>query len=144
MTALVPPYTYPGRIARCRDVDTVIVDVDRGENLWTMGRVFRLWGCNGIEDADPGGAWCAEQLEAAMYPGRPVLISSLKPGKDIAPDRYGGRWVARIITEAGDLTDLLIRAGLAVPWNGRGKKPVPAWPIAPGTPTLAGLLAAAK
>lgn len=140
MAALVAPYTYPGKIVRCRDVDTVVVDVDRGEGNWTLGRVFRLHGCNGIEAKAPGGAWCAEQLEQVMPAGRRVLVTSLKPGRDIDPDRYGGRWVARIVTEGGDLTDLLIKAGLAVKWDGRGGKPVPVWPIPAGVPTLASLL----
>lgn len=140
MGKLVAPFTYGARIVRCRDVDTVVVDLDRGEGLWSHGWVGRLYGCNGIESADPGGEWSAGELEAAMPAGRFVLVSSLKPGKDIAPDRYGGRWVAKITTEGGDLTDLLIRAGLAVKWNGRGKKPTPAWPIPAGLPRLADLV----
>jgi endonuclease YncB( thermonuclease family) len=139
---LVAPYTYGARIVRCRDVDTVLVDVDRGEQLWTLARVFRLYGCNGLdpEDTAVGAEWAAAQLAAALPPGRFVLVSSLKPGKDIGPDRYGGRWVAKITTEGGDLTELLIAAGLAVKWNGRGKKPKPAWPVPAGLPRLADLV----
>lgn len=139
MPKLLAPFTFGARIVRCRDVDTVVVDLDRGEGLVQQGWVGRLYGCNGLEDEDEGGDWAAAEIEAAMPPGRFVLASSLKPGKDIAPDRYGGRWVCKIHTEGGDLTALLIAAGLAVKWNGRGKKPKPAWPIPAGTPRLADL-----
>lgn len=138
--ALVAPYTYGAAVVRCRDVDTVLLHVDRGEGDWSLKRAYRLHGCNGLETDEPGGAFSTTELAAVMHPGRFVLVSSLKPGKDIAPDRYGGRWVAKITTEGGDLTELLIRAGLAVKWNGRGKAPKPAWPIAPGTPRLADLI----
>lgn len=142
--ALVAPYTYGAAVAVLRDVDTVRLHVDRGEGDWSLSRVYRLHGCNGLEESDPGGAWAAAELAGVMYPGRFVLVSSLKPGKDIAADKYGGRWVARITTEGGDLTDLLIRAGLAVKWNGRGPKPKPAWPIPEGTPRLADLVPAGR
>jgi hypothetical protein len=137
---LLAPYTFGALIVACRDVDTIKVHVDRGEGQWSHNRVYRLPGCNGAELATVAGAWCADELEREMYPGRYVLISSLKPGKDIEPDKYGGRWVARVATEGGDLTGLLITAGLAAPWNGRGKKPVPPWPVPAGTPRLADLI----
>lgn len=140
MPKLVAPYTYGATVVRCRDVDTVVLNVDRGEGNWSLGWVGRMYGCNGLESDDPGGPWSASELEAALPAGRFVLVSSLKPGKDIAPDRYGGRWVAKVTTEGGDLTQLLIAAGLAVKWNGRGTKPKPAWPIPASTPRLADLV----
>src|SRR5207237_9804211 len=97
-------------------------------------------GCNGLGSSAAGGPEAAAALEAVLPAGRFVLASSLKPGSDFPADKYGGRWLVKIMTEGGDLTDLLIRAGLAVKWNGRGKKPKPAWPIPAGTPRLADLV----
>lgn len=139
VTKLVAPFVFGATILRLRDVDTVVLQVDRGWDDLSK-RVFRLHGCNGREEKDPGGDWCAAQLEAEMYPGRRVLVTSLKPGTDFPADKYGGRWVAKITTEGGNLTDLLIKAGLAAKWNGRLRKPLPPWPIPDGTPTLAELM----
>lgn len=150
MTSLVAPYTFGARIVRFRDADTVVVDVDRG---WddTSRRVFRLPKCNAMDgDSSVEGAEAA--VEAALaavnqaFPaGLFVLVSSLKPGKDIQPDAYGGRWVGNVVTDAGPLHELLIRSGWAARWDGRSQpKPVPAWPRPAGTPELADLLAAVK
>lgn len=143
---LVPPYTFGARIVRFRDADTVVLDVDHGRDITLRSQVYRLPGCNSWdEEQQPEAAAAAEEAVArAFQPGRLVLVSSLKPGKDIAPDAYGGRWVGKVTTEAGDLSELLIQCGWAAPWNGRTQpKPVPVWPRPDGSLELEDLLHAA-
>ncbi len=137
MEDLTPPYTFGAVVRRIIDGDTLEVDSDHGRGVWMHGQVYRLIG-NAREDEEPGGAEAAENLAALV--GMPVLLRSLKPGKDFPADRWGGRWLARITVPGGDLAELLIRSGWMAPWNGRGVKPVPVWPRPAGLPEFADLL----
>jgi hypothetical protein len=54
----------------------------------------------------------------------PVLFRSL------GPDKYGGRWLGVLTLPDGrDVATQMIRDRYAAPWDGKGTKPVPPWPI---------------
>ncbi len=137
MDDLTPPYVFGALVRRVIDADTLEVDSDHGRGIWLHKQVYRLIG-NARERGEPGGREAIANL--APLAGMQVLLRSLKPGADFPADRWGGRWLARITVPGGDLADLLIRSGWMSPWDGRGPKPVPAWPRPDGLPEFADLL----
>lgn len=142
MAALTVPYLYLAVVTRIIDGDTLEVDEDHGKKLWLRDEPYRLHGGNSWERSEPGGAEAKANL--GILVGARVRLRSYKPGKDVEPDKWGGRWLARIDTTAGDLTSLLIASGWMVAWDGRGPKPKPVWPRPAGLPDFASLLAASK
>lgn len=47
----------------------------------------------------------------------------------VKPDKYGGRYLAHVdLAGVGDIAELLVAEGWAVPWDGRGPQPEPPWP----------------
>lgn len=140
MAELTVPHVYRAIVRRIVDGDTIVVDEDHGKKLWLHGEEYRLHGGNSWDRRQAG--YHEAKANLAPLVGRTVLIRSFKPGRDVEPDKFGGRWLARVQTTAGDLTELLIAAGWMVPWDGAGPKPVPVWPRPAGLPTLAAQLAA--
>ena len=118
-----PAYRYAATVTGIHDGDTVTADVSLGFGTWRHAQAFRLLGLNAIELADPGGGEARANLAAILTATPGVILTSVKP------DKFGGRYDARITLPDGtDLTDLLTGAGWAAPWDGRGPRPLPAWP----------------
>ena len=137
---LTVPHVYLAVVPRVIDGDTIVVDEYHGKVLWLHDQDYRVHGGNAYDRGHPG--YAAAKANLAVLRGETVLIHSYKPGKDVEPDKYGGRWLGRVKTRAGDLTDLLVVGGWMAPWNGAGPKPVPVWPRPAGLPSLAAQLAA--
>jgi micrococcal nuclease len=124
-------YRYRARVVKVTDGDTLRVALDPGVRLTYDMRV-RLRGCNAAEKTTVDGQraitfvtrWLAENADPD---GWVVVITH----KD--PEDPHDRWVADVTSLDGgrDLTADLIAAGLAVPWDGHGPKPVPGPPPAP-------------
>lgn len=105
------------------DGDTVRVDIDLGQDVWIRNRPVRLAGLAARELREPGGIAARDHLAALLPPGTRVSIEST------GWDKYGGRITGRITLSDGRvLADLLVAAGYALPWNGRGAQPKPPWP----------------
>lgn len=88
-----------------------------------LRQLLRLYGCNAIELAQPGGVESRDHLAALLSVGTvvPVTVVSL--------DKFAGRADAQItLSDGSDLVTRLIATGWAAPWNGLGPKPVPPWP----------------
>jgi endonuclease YncB( thermonuclease family) len=130
-----PAYSYAAVVVRVVDGDTVVFDVDLGFGLWMRSTKqhpmsFRLAGCNARELGKPGGKDARDNLMRLLPVGTWVLIRS------VVADKYGGRYDVRVhVPGIGDLTEYLILTGWAVPWDGNGIQPVPAWPIPLADPT---------
>lgn len=139
---LTVPHLYLAVVTRIVDGDTIEVDEDHGKDSWLHDQVYRLHGGNTWEKGHPG--YEPARTNIGVIVGQRVRIRSFKPGKDVEPDKWGGRWLARVDTEAGDLTDLLIASGWMVFWNGAGKPPQPKWPRPAGLPDFPSLIAAAQ
>ena len=124
-------FTYRAEVLRVIDGDTVILDIDLGFSTWLCKQSVRLVGCNARELKDPGGAEAREHLSAMLPDGLAVTVTTVKP------DKFGGRYDARVILPDGrDVTSLLIAQGWAALWDGRGVRPIPPWPrreVAPPT-----------
>jgi endonuclease YncB( thermonuclease family) len=111
-------------VIRVIDGDSFVVNVDlQWNDLWAHNQEIRLAGCNAREHAEAGGPEATSNLRQILTPGIQVTLDHVQP------DKYGGRSDARVALPDGrDLTELLIATGWAAVWNGRGLKPVPAWP----------------
>jgi micrococcal nuclease len=120
--------TYHGaQVIRVIDGDTVVLDVDLGFDVWCRYRSFRLLGCNAREHSMVGGQEATVNLRQLLPVGSIVELTSVKP------DKFGGRYDAKIMLSDGwDLVDLLIATGWAAAWSGVGVKPMPVWPTAGG------------
>lgn len=119
-------YTYRAIVTRVIDGDTLAADIDLGFNTWRRDQTLRLAGCNAREHADPnGGKQALDNLTRMLPAGTVLTLSTVKP------DKYADRYDAAItLPDARDLTAVLIAAGWAIAWNGKGVKPVPPWPRA--------------
>lgn len=135
-------YTYRGQVLAVHDGDTLRVDldlvgvagrhhdVDLGFDVHLAGHRLRLredvrlFGCNARELTAPGGVEARDHLAQLLPAGVWVTVQTFKP------DKYGGRYDARITLPDGrDVTTVMCADGYATPWNGTGTKPVPPWPI---------------
>jgi endonuclease YncB( thermonuclease family) len=119
------PRDYPeARIASVVDGDTLDLlvsglDVD----VHVRGRLF---GVNAPEHGTPAGdaatAWARAWATAA---GWQVLLQTLKTRTGTEQREKYGRWLIIVRNGAGEsLADALIAAGHALPWDGKGPRPV--------------------
>ncbi len=124
------PYTYYGTVAKIYDGDTLTLDVDLGFDIQHKGQSVRLVGCNAIELNQPGGKEAQQHLATMLPIGTVLMLQSVKF------DKYAGRidadlWLldhAGNALPGGNVVQLLVAQGWAASWNGKGVKPVPAWP----------------
>jgi endonuclease YncB( thermonuclease family) len=132
----VTAYIYDATVLSVHDGDTctmrlTALGVDVGFGVTTTAsqdQVCRLLGMNARELAMPGGPEARDHLTALLGTG-PLRVTSVKW------DKYGGRADCLInLPDGTSVADLMIAAGFASAWDGRGKKPVPPWP--PVTPDV--------
>lgn len=94
----------------------------RGNSKWLL---VRLAGIAAREIHDDGGPEARDNLAALLGTATIVL-------KDPHPDEYGNRWDAWLVLPDGtNVNDRLVADGWALPWNGQGSQPKPAWPRLP-------------
>jgi endonuclease YncB( thermonuclease family) len=122
-------YEYGAIVTGVHDGDTITVDLDLGLDTWKHDFHVRLHGGNARELKDPGGKEAGANLSALLPLGSRVVLRSHKQGRDIDPDKYGGRYLATVALPDGrDLVTHLIEQQWMAPWDGNGKKPLPPWP----------------
>lgn len=130
MTAVLPPVPAPevvnATVEGWHDGDTVNVWVHRGGSDYSRWAV-RLRGAATLELDEPGGPETADELNARLPAGTPVVLV------EVDDDKYGGRKLARVVyaDSAGrsiDLAEQLVADRWAMPWDGRGKQPRILWP----------------
>lgn len=114
-------------------VDAVILKVVDGDTvrvsarIWLNQTVETLVRLKGIDTPELKGT-CPQEKDLAIQ-AKALAITSLPEGAtvqltEIEPDKYGGRVVARLLTPQGqDLSQVLIIAGLAHPYDGGRKSP---------------------
>jgi endonuclease YncB( thermonuclease family) len=116
-------YRYKAVVERVSDGDTVCLTVQVGFYI-TVELRCRLHAINVFESDEPGGPEAARFLAELLPAGTKVVVRS------VSADRYSGRFVGQIFLPDGrDVSDVMVAAGYAAPWNGRGEKPKPVWPI---------------
>jgi micrococcal nuclease len=98
-------YTYPAKLVRVVDGDTVVMTVDLGFSV-SVEVEFRLFGINAPETkgaTKAAGLAAKDHLIDLMSRGR-CVITSVKPPRQ---DKYG-RWLAHVAIELPDGTSFLV------------------------------------
>lgn len=112
-------YTYAAKVVSVHDGDTITLDVDLGFYVRAQ-QPCRLLGINACELATVKGDEAREFMTTLMPPGKLCTVRSVKP------DKYGGRFLGDVMLLDGRRpADLLVAAGLAAVWDGKGPRPVP-------------------
>jgi micrococcal nuclease len=118
-------YEYSAKVERIVDGDTVDLLVDLGFDVWRHDR-FRLYGINAAEHGTPAGDAATAFLGTLISPGLMITASTYKDKLD----KYG-RMLATLTTADGkSVNDTMVSTGHAVPYFGKGPKPVPG-PVTP-------------
>jgi endonuclease YncB( thermonuclease family) len=122
-------YEYNAVVTDVHDGDTVTVNLDLGVDTWKHDFHIRLHGGNARELKEPGGKEARANLSALLPVGSQVVVRSHKAGRDVDPDKFGGRYLATITLRDGrDVVSHLIEQQWLAPWDGNGPKPLPPWP----------------
>jgi len=112
---------YAGSIDAVHDGDTVYVKLDAGFDLTIYARV-RVMGINAPELSTAAGKAARDYAQTLLTPGMAVKVLSY------GWDKYGGRVDASIqynlAADPQDFATAMMAAGHAVPWDGKGPKPV--------------------
>lgn len=111
----------PAQVLRVVDGDTLSVRA----RIWINQELETSVRILGIDAPELNGACEAERAKARQ--ARAFLAkrteNRLVVLHDISNDKYGGRVLARVVTESGeDLGAILLGEGLAVPYDGHGPK----------------------
>src|SRR3954469_15181989 len=70
-------------VVNVHDADTLTVDIDMGQGIWSLGKAVRLLGCAARELRDPGGP------EAAAYVAELCPVGSLLRVDSHQWDKFG-------------------------------------------------------
>jgi len=111
---------YAGVVDSVHDGDTVYVKLDVGFDLTVYARI-RVMGINAPELSTVAGKAARDYAQSLLSPGMPVRVVSY------GWDKFGGRVDASIqynLADPHDFATAMIAAGHAVPWDGKGPKPV--------------------
>jgi endonuclease YncB( thermonuclease family) len=109
------------------DGDTIKVDIDFGQDIWTRGRLVRLAGIACRELSEPGGKEARDALAELLPVQLMVHIDST------GWDKFGGRIDGLVFLPDGrTVQSWLLAEGWAVAWDARSKQPKPPWPRVPG------------
>jgi endonuclease YncB( thermonuclease family) len=130
-------------VVSVHDADTFRALLDRGGDDWWLTNV-RLHGCAARELSDPGGPEARDYLRGLVSTITPPTVLDMFSTRwqgeceSLRYDKYAGRIIARIWLPGHslDVSTLLIQAGFAAPWDGKGAQPKPPWPIPPPVPPV--------
>lgn len=117
-------YEYVCQIIRWRDGDTLDISADLGFRI-SIRQTVRLYGLNAPEVRSRDREEKTRGLAALVFvcdlapPGEMVRVRSHKDGEE-----KFGRWLAEVILADGRVVnDELVKAGHAVPYDGKGPRP---------------------
>ena len=127
---------FPAVTSKIHDGDTAYVWCDMGYDTWRYTKLRLMlspkMGIACRELSKPGGReakdFLASLLPARSYPddGPTFIVWSYQW------DKFAPRVDGDILLYNGrTIAELMVESGYAVPWDGDGKQPVPAWPLPP-------------
>jgi endonuclease YncB( thermonuclease family) len=112
----MPQYVYRAEVVKIRDADTILARLDLGVHC-SIVIPIRFKGVNAPERNTPEGAAATAWLTNRLPVGTQCVISTYLDHTD----RYA-RLIGRIYYH-GCVNEDLVRAGHAVPWDGKGTRP---------------------
>ena len=113
-------------------VDAEVIDVIDGDTIevravvWLGQSLVTRVRLRGIDAAELSSG-CGEERDLALA-SRDALIGYIGPGRvrltEISRDKYGGRVVARVLTDTGeDVGTAMLAAGFAIAYDGGRREP---------------------
>jgi endonuclease YncB( thermonuclease family) len=109
---------YPATVIKLHDGDTIIVDLDLGFGIHSVDIHCRVYGINAPELITPEGKTSLAFAQQLLAIGAQIKIISH------GWDKFGGRFDGAVIMGDGrNFSDVMINAGMAVPFY--GLKPLP-------------------
>jgi len=70
-----------------------------------------------------GGSAASAYLQTLLPAGGTFPLTTVEPYKFGGPSNSPGEWMAEIYVSGGNVSDLMVKAGHAVVWNGTGPRP---------------------
>ncbi|MFD8648650.1 thermonuclease family protein [Streptomyces mirabilis] len=113
-------FIYQATVDKVVDGDTLDLQLDLGFGVFTRQRV-RLLGINAAEHGTELGDKATAFAKAWVQEHGPTFTVRTQKDKK---EKYG-RYLATVLSDTADLGQTLIDAGLAVPYDGNGPRPVP-------------------
>ncbi|QDN94997.1 nuclease (plasmid) [Streptomyces sp. RLB1-9] len=113
-------FIYQATVEKVVDGDTLDLQVDLGFGVFTRQRV-RLLGINAAEHGTELGDKATAFVRDWVQKHGPVFTVRTQKDKR---EKYG-RYLATVLSGTEDLGQALIDAGLALPYDGTGPRPVP-------------------
>lgn len=108
-------------MVRVVDGDTIDVDIDLGFYVWIRKQRIRLLDIDAPEvrgESKEAGLAASEYLKG-LIDGKTVIIRTAKGKDGVDRDDSFGRWLATIYLDGLDVNEEMMRAGHAVPYEGR-------------------------
>lgn len=119
---------FPAVISEVHDGDTLTVQCDLGFDTWRITTV-RIRGIAARELSMPGGKEARDFL-AGLLPSASFPTESTCILYSYKWDKYAPRIDGDILLYNGRLvSELMIESGYATGWNGKGRQPIPEWPL---------------
>lgn len=111
-------YVVPATVVRVVDGDTIHCNLDLGWGVFKIDSSVRLDLINAPEMITPEGKEARKFLMDALGP---LPVQATVTSRSI--DKYGRVLASVYVDKLGDLSQLMIAAGHAQAWGGRGPKP---------------------
>lgn len=111
-------WTVPATVVRVHDGDTLVADLDLGWHVTLQAQSIRLARINAPELSTPSGKAALAFIDTLLGPGDHVTVLSHEL------DKYGRVLGEVSLADGRNLSDVMVAAGHAVPWDGHGAKPV--------------------
>lgn len=122
-------WEVPAVVLDIHDGDTIRVRADLGWHV-QLDTLVRIDGINAAELSTPAGSKARDYLLSILpvdsqvtLTSRRLLGSTEKYGRVLASVTFTPPVVARNVE--GDVATAMLAAGMAAPWDGTGKKPIP-------------------
>lgn len=119
-------YEYRAVVVRWKDGDTLVAHIDQGFHDWKHDQALRLYGIDAPDkpavDKEAARAYCDSRWPA----GTKLIISTVRDKKGSETTTFE-RWLAEAWDDEDmyghSISTLLIDAGYAKPWDGKGPHP---------------------
>ncbi|MDH4120526.1 MAG: thermonuclease family protein [Deltaproteobacteria bacterium] len=115
---------YQAQVLRVVDGDTVEVSIEMWPGLTQVAHV-RLLGINAPETHGKGVAPCehAAGVQAKDYLASLMARAKVTQVTQVSPDKYGGRFLGRLLADGQDVSESMLKARMAVPYHGGKRSP---------------------
>lgn len=119
-------YRYTAEVIEAHDGDTLRVNFDYGFGIIDQNKLLRLAGIQAPELKDPGGKEARDYLAKLCKPGSIVLVQTIYDKMEKYGRFFGYVWHMPGYGQLGEnssVNRLMIQAGHAVAWDGKGRRP---------------------